>query len=55
MKPENTKYDRMRHESMKLRPNGMYGVPKVQLDKEKIFPGTCLKCVFDTDTHTCGR
>lgn len=27
--PEPTSYDRNRHESMKLRQNGMYGIPKI--------------------------
>jgi hypothetical protein len=26
--PEPTKYDKARHEEMRLRPNGMYGIPK---------------------------
>ena len=26
--PEPTSYDRMRHESMRLRQNGLYGIPK---------------------------
>lgn len=54
-RPENTPYDKMRHESMRLRPNGLYGVPKFQYDKDKIFPGTCEKCVFDIGEHICGR
>jgi hypothetical protein len=26
--PESTAYDKMRREKMRLRPNGMYGIPK---------------------------
>lgn len=49
--PENTAYDRMRHESMKLKPMGMYGIPKSFLDSSKMT--CCEKCVFDTGVHTC--
>lgn len=54
-RPEPTAYDTRRHESMRLRPNGLYGIPKFQFNKEKIFPGTCEKCVFDIGDHICGR
>lgn len=49
--PEPTKYDKMRHESMRLRPLGLYGIPKIQLDSAKVFPGTCEACVFGKGEH----
>lgn len=52
---ENTKYESKRMEKMNLRPLGMYGIPKVQFDKDKIFPGTCLGCAFGEEGHNCGR
>ena len=30
--PENTEYDKQRHEKMRLRPNGMYGITKFFVD-----------------------
>jgi hypothetical protein len=51
-RPEKTEYDQMRWDSMKLRKNGMYGQPKL-MPVETIFPGTCMKCVFDRGEHTC--
>jgi hypothetical protein len=51
-RPENTEYDKMRWDSMKLRRNGMYGQPKF-IPSETIFQGTCLKCVFNQGEHTC--
>lgn len=48
--PEATKYDQMRHESMRLRPLGMYGIPKFQFDSAKLFPGTCEMCVYGKGT-----
>ena len=54
--PESTPYDKMRHESMKLRAfSPTYGVEKVFLKDMPIFPGTCTKCVFNEGGHTCGR
>lgn len=51
--PENTSYDKMRHESMRLRPHGMYGIIKIGVGAELVpFPGTCEKCVFDRGTHS---
>jgi hypothetical protein len=51
-RPEKTEYDQMRWDSMKLRKNGMYGQPKL-MPVEIVFPGTCMKCVFDRGEHTC--
>jgi hypothetical protein len=54
LRPEKTEYDQMRWDSMKLRKNGMYGQPKL-MPVETIFPGTCMKCVFNTGVHSCGQ
>jgi len=52
--PEPTAYDRGRHEAMRLRPfSSTYGVEKVYFKDIPIYPGTCLKCVFDDGEHTC--
>lgn len=49
--PENSAYDRQRHDSMKLRPSGMDGIKFMPAKFESIFPGTCEKCVFGLGEH----
>ena len=44
--------DRIRHEKMRLR-GVPYGVPKILLKGDKIFPGTCEACVFGRGEHIC--
>lgn len=46
--PEKTKYDEMRHDTMKLRRNGLYGIPKIFMPEERTC---CEKCVFGTGKH----
>lgn len=53
--PENTNYDRRRHEEMRLRPLGMYGIPKFIFDSRKM--NCCERCVFGSGEHleTCPK
>lgn len=47
--PEPTTYDRMRHESVRLRRNGLYGVPKFfvnGLRPEKVRCSDCTKLLY---------
>jgi hypothetical protein len=41
--PENTSYDKARHEEMRLRRNGLYGIPKIFISgfKEKEICTVC--------------
>ena len=41
--PESTSYDRARHEEMRLKRNGLYGIPKIFISGSKIRP-VCHKC-----------
>lgn len=47
--PESTLYDKQRHESMRLRSNGMYGIPKLFLNSKRMQ--CCEKCVFGSGEH----
>ena len=42
--PEKTEYDRMRHESMRLRRNGLYGIPKIFVNGFKEPKEVCKVC-----------
>jgi hypothetical protein len=42
--PEPTKYDRGRHETMRLKQNGSYGIPKIFVNGFKPAKPTCVVC-----------
>lgn len=50
--PENTAYDRRRHEEMRLKTT-KYGVPKIFMHADRLM--CCTKCVFNDGSHTCGQ
>lgn len=47
--PEKSKYDQVRHESMRLKANGTYGIPKFFLKGE--LSTCCERCVFGRGEH----
>ena len=51
--PEKSEYDIARFDNMRLRRNGLYGIPKSFLNSTLMMPGTCEKCVFNRGVHTC--
>jgi hypothetical protein len=48
------KYDDKRHQEMKLRSLGMFGIPKFFFRKESVLMA-CEKCVFDSGIHSCAQ
>ena len=55
-KSEDRPFDKKRGERIQLK-TFSYGVPKFDLGRVGVFPGTCEKCVFGTGEHSasCNR